>query len=167
MEMFANQVRQLEGAVFDDGFGIDSALKDFFNAVQNAANDPSDIAIRQFVISNGKALADRVRGISQQQQDTLSALDSSAKRVNELAGLIGSVNARIAELKDSRDSGALNAMLDKRDVLLKELATLVTHSLSDVIAVSFGAPVEFAFCNVDRVKIAVPGADVAYSIVDW
>ena len=129
-EAYGDRINQLQNSIYDPDFGIDTAIRDFFDAVQNAANEPTDLAMRQNVISSADALAKRFAGVTEraslQMRDVLSSLESAAVRVNELAELIVGVNQRIASLQSESGAGALNLMLDKREVLIKELASLVS-----------------------------------------
>ena len=130
LRSFSENVGQLEGTLFDGQFGIDAALRDFFDAIQNASSEPSDLAMREFVISSAEALASRFDGVTDrswlQARDIVGSLESSVVRVNELSSLIISLNERIAGLQDQRASGSLNLMLDQRENLLKEMSSLVT-----------------------------------------
>jgi flagellar hook-associated protein 1 FlgK len=104
-------------------------MRDFFDALQNASNDPLDTASRQFVISRGVALSERFNSVAeridQQRVDLNGSLEGAATRVNEIANLVAEVNRRISLLQDGRDSNGLNAMIDQRDNLLKELSEWV------------------------------------------
>ncbi|MEM9623798.1 MAG: flagellar hook-associated protein FlgK [Pseudomonadota bacterium] len=132
---FTDRISQLEGTLFDSQFGIDSGIQDFFDAMQNAANEPSDLAMRQFVLSSADALVNRFHSVTDrswlQARDITGALESASVRVNELAGLLVQVNERIAGLQSSNDSGALNLMIDRRDLLLKELSEFVAIDTSE------------------------------------
>lgn len=132
MESYAQFVGQLETTLFDGEFGVDVAIRDFFDAVQNSSNEPSDLAVRQFVLSSGEALASRLQGFTDrsmlQAQDVRSSLESNANQINELTSLIVQVNERISTLQSGPSSGGANALLDRREVLLKELASLVSVS---------------------------------------
>ncbi len=132
---FATRTGQLEAALYDDGFGIDSAMREFFDALQNASNNPLDAATRQFVLSRGTALAERFNTVServlQQGLDLNAALEAGTSRVNEIADLVADTNRRIAVLQDSRDTGSLNILIDQRDELLKELSSWISVNTSE------------------------------------
>ena len=135
LDAFTTRIQQMEAALFDDGFGIDTAIRDFFTSMDTASANPLDGTLRQFVLDSGDALADRFQRVSnrinQQVVEINNALGSSIEQVNQLGGLIANVNKRIADLQDSRDSSALNLMTDRRDELLKELSTWVGVSTSE------------------------------------
>lgn len=135
LDSYKQFVGQLEGALFDSDHGIDVAMQDFFDAMQNAANEPSDLAMRQFVISNGNALADRFSAVTQrswlQARDVGGSLEAITSQVNELAGTIAQLNDRIAGFSLERTSGGLNTLIDQREVALKELSSLVSVTVSE------------------------------------
>lgn len=130
LESFANRIQQIETGLFDGEFGIDAAMRDFFDAMQNAANEPGDLSMREFVLDNATALTNRFQGltdrISLQALDLASSMESAAVRINEISGLLVDINDRIAGLQTTEGSPALNGMLDKREQLLKELAQYIT-----------------------------------------
>ena len=132
MESYAQFVGQLETTLFDGDFGVDTAIRDFFDAVQDSANEPSDLAVRQFVISNADALASRFQGVTDrawlQARDVSGSLESNTNQVNELTQLIVQVNERISALQSGPASGGANALLDRREILLKDLSKLVSVS---------------------------------------
>ena len=135
LDSFKQFVGQLEGALFDSDHGIDVAMQDFFDAMQNAANEPADLAMRQYVISNGEALADRYSAVTQrswlQARDVSGSMEAITGQVNELAGTIAQLNDRIAGFSLERTSGGLNALIDQREVALKELSSLVSVTVSE------------------------------------
>ncbi len=135
LESFSAQIRGLEGALFDSDYGIDAGIRDFFAALQNASNEPSDVALREFALASARSLVGRFHGVADrvraQTQDVTGRLASAAGRVNELAGTLVNLNQRIAELHGERDNGPLNLLLDRRETVLKELATFVSVTTSE------------------------------------
>ena len=135
LESFSQQIKGLEGALFDGDFGIDASMREFFAALQSAANEPSDVALRQFVISNAQALANRFQGVADrteiQAQDISARMQSATAQINELSGLMVDLNLRIAALQTERDNGAVNQLLDRRENVLKQLSELVEISTAE------------------------------------
>jgi len=135
LSAFSSELSQLEGVLFDDGFGIDSAVQDFFSALDTASANPLDGTLRQFVLDSGSALANRFQGVSdrlsQQNTEVVSALGAAVEQVNDLSFQIAAANERIANLQDEKDSSALNLMLDQRDELLRSLSGWVGISTSE------------------------------------
>ena len=141
LEAYSQLIGQLEGALFDSDNGLDAAMQSFFSAVQSAATQPGDLTMRELVISSGQALADRFASVVdrtwQQVSQVDAALDSSVSRINELADSIAQLNERIAGLSLDRAGGALNSLLDQRELLVKELSTLVSVTISEQDAGEF------------------------------
>ncbi len=135
LSAFSERIAQLEGTLFDSEFGIDAGIQEFFDAMQNAANEPSDLAMREFVLSSAEALVNRFHSVTDrswlQARDISGALESASVRVNELSSLLVQVNERIAGLQSANDSAALNLMIDRRDLYLKELSSLVSIETSE------------------------------------
>ena len=123
------RIRQAEAVLYDDENGLDQSIQSFFAALENASVDPSNLALREFVLSSAKSLGLRFNGIAERLNTEADAVatsvDSVLQRINDLATNLGQLNGRIAELQDGRSSAALNAMLDQRESVLKEMSGLV------------------------------------------
>lgn len=134
LEAFTNNIGQLERTVFDDGFGIDSALSDFFSAIEDASANPLDTAARQFVLDRGAALAYRFGDVSdrmtQQAKDIDAQVIAGTRQVNDIAENLAELNNRILAVQGNDESGALNALADQRDILLNELSSWVSINSS-------------------------------------
>ncbi|NKB98042.1 MAG: flagellar hook-associated protein FlgK [Pseudomonadales bacterium] len=132
LESFADRIGQLESSVFDARAGIDASMRDFFASIQDAANEPSDLALRDFVLNNAQAMTNRFQGVAERTwllaRDSTTALESATARVNELSTLLVDVNDRIASMASENGSSAYNALLDQRELLLKDLSSLVSVS---------------------------------------
>ena len=135
LDAFTERVSQLEDTLFDADFGLDAAIRDFFDAVQNAANEPSDLASRQFVITSAEGLVSRFGGVTDrsfiQAQNIVASLESTTQRINELAQVIVQFNDRISVLQDNGQDNALNLMVDQREEALKELSQFVAVTTSE------------------------------------
>ncbi|HEX7036417.1 MAG TPA: flagellar hook-associated protein FlgK [Pseudomonadales bacterium] len=136
LSTFHSQIGQIEGLLLNDNSGLDEALKGFFNAIQQASNDPSDSASRQMVLSEAERLSGRFQTLHrrfEEQRDSVANVVSTALvRVNELTVGIAELNTRIAGLQDTANgSGALNHMLDQRDEMLRELAKYVNVKVTE------------------------------------
>ena len=132
LSAFTERVGQLETSLFDTTSGIDAAMRDFFAAIHEAANEPFDVALREFVLSSADGLVSRFRGVSERTwllvRDTDAALSSSTAQINELAAALVELNDRIAGTSTERGSSAYNALLDQRTNVLKDLSGFVSVS---------------------------------------
>lgn len=130
LDTFASQIGQIEGFLLNDNSGLDETLKSFFNALQLASNNPTDTATRQVVLGEAERLSGRFQllnnRIDEQRDSVVNVIATSIVRINELAGGIAELNGRLAGLRASEDnSGAMNALLDQREEMLRDLSSFV------------------------------------------
>ena len=133
--LMSDRLSQLQGSLFDAEYGIDGAMRDLFSAFQEAATDPGELATRDAVLLNAENLTDRFRGLSErlrrEDQGVVDSLRAATVRINEIASALVDLNERIGEFQGNQRSGALNILLDQREVLLQELSTYVAVSTSE------------------------------------
>lgn len=118
---------QVQSVLASDSIGIGTSIDSFFNALQTVADDPTSIAARQVLLSEGDALSDRFKTID----DFLVNLEGSTN--NEISATIGSINSLGDELADvnatlirtAHTNADQNDLLDRRDQLLRDLSGLV------------------------------------------
>jgi flagellar hook-associated protein 1 FlgK len=111
-----------------DGPGIQSTLLEFFNNWHDLNNDPQDPGVKAAVAEAGDELAAIIRHTHEQLsaigKSISAAMEEQVKQVNDLLERIADVsNAIILTIKNDAQP---NDLLDKRDILLDELASL-TH----------------------------------------
>lgn len=145
-DTLATQIGQIDGVLFDEAGGLNGALEKFFGAVNAAVVNPDSLPERQLVLAQAEGLAGRFASLG----DTLStasdsfraSLQSTVNGINGLSGSIAQLNDRIANLDSGSNNGALNGLLDKRQALLTDLATLtdiqVTEQAGNQITVLLG-----------------------------
>ncbi len=115
--------------VFDEsnGYGLNQALSQFWNAWQDLGMNPSGPVERSVVASSSQALADTIHkkhaDLLQTQKDIDAALAAGVADINRLTAAIADLNKKIA----STESGGLTAndYRDSRDLALQQLAELV------------------------------------------
>lgn len=108
---------------------LSTLLSEFFNAMSGLQNQPHEGTAREIVLTRADSL---VREIRRQRDEILSLRDDlnkqiedAATRVNQLADDIANLNLQITELESS-GAGAANALRDRRDDLLSELAQMIS-----------------------------------------
>lgn len=134
-EVYHNRASQLDDVVADDAAGVDQIMQDFFNAVQDLADDPTSIPVRQVLMNRADLVADRFQSLddwminlrNQANEDMENYVDD----INGLSESIASINTRIAELT-SNASNPPNDLLDERDYLIDQLAEYTNVSTVDV-----------------------------------
>lgn len=145
-DTLATQIGQIEGILFDEAGGLNGALEKFFASVNAAVINPDSLPERQLVLAQAQGLAGRFSSLG----DTLGAagdsfrasLESTVNGINGLSASIAQLNDRIANLDSGSQNGALNGLLDQRQALLADLATLtdvqVTEQAGNQVSVLVG-----------------------------
>ena len=99
----------------------------FWEGWQELSLYPEQQAARQAVLERGQTLVDavslRYNGLEQIRSMLEDDIQATVARVNELSGEIASLNERIVNVEAAGDSP--NDLLDRRDMLVEELGTLV------------------------------------------
>lgn len=130
-EAFATVAGQISNVLGSSSLSLASGLESFFNAANGVANDPTSIAARQVLLSEGESLANRFRTLdnqlTQKDQQLDSGLATTLEEINVLARGIAELNTVIAELS-SGPGGRPNDLLDQRDELINRLSEFVTVS---------------------------------------
>lgn len=115
--------------VFDesDGYGLNQAMSDFWNAWQDLSLNPSGTTERSMVAATSQGLADAVREkyaeLEQLQQDVDTALENGVEEVNRLTSQIADLNQKIANIEIGGTPA--NDYRDRRDQVLKQLAEII------------------------------------------
>ncbi|MFN4023109.1 MAG: flagellar hook-associated protein FlgK [Hydrogenophilus thermoluteolus] len=122
-------IAPLDNLVADPDAGLSPALQQFFDAVQEVADNPESIAARQSLLSQGEVLTARFRlfdaRIDEIRQDVEQRLDGVAQQVTALARNIADLNQQILQASSRGAEAPPNDLLDQRDQLAKELAGLI------------------------------------------
>ncbi|MCP4227274.1 MAG: flagellar hook-associated protein FlgK [Actinomycetia bacterium] len=150
----AGVLEELESIIggLDSG-GIHDQMNAMFNSFDDLASAPDDTALRQVVLQRAEAVADgfsrTATTIDQLRERTVSEAGDAVTSMNELAGQIAVLDSEI--LGAINVDAKPNALLDRRDTLVDELATYaditviensngqVTISLDGQLLVSNGA----------------------------
>lgn len=131
-ETLASLASSLDNLLADENAGLSPALGSFFNALQDAANDPASTAARQVLLSEADSLASQLHGLDSWMEDSRRGLatrmGTKVQEINQLASSIASVNQQIMEARSSAGGQPPNDLLDKRDQLVLELSSIVSVS---------------------------------------
>ncbi|MBQ7457489.1 MAG: flagellar hook-associated protein FlgK [Desulfovibrio sp.] len=108
--------------------GLSDTLFTFLNSWQKLALNPEDPAVRTSILTNGETVGDMFRSkysfIKEIQDEMDVSITKSVERVNEISKAIATLNQ---EINETTIAGMIspNNLLDERDLLVEELATLV------------------------------------------
>ena len=118
--------------IFDEttGFGLNQAMGDFFNALQDLSNNPAGHTERQVLLAKSEIMTETFNKISsdlnQLQNDLDSNIEGTVIEINTIAGEISDLNFKIGDIEKSGQNA--NDLRDKRDLYLKELSSMIDIS---------------------------------------
>ena len=110
-----------------DGSGLSQAMSKFWDAWQSVTNNPAGTTERQILVSASQVLANTFNkldlDLNQSQQNLDLALQGAVEEINRLSGQLADLNAKI--LSSEAGSASANDYRDQRELVLKELSTLI------------------------------------------
>lgn len=115
--------------MFDEtsGYGLNTAMDEFWNAWQDLANNPSGQVERITLVGRSQTMADTFNklyaDVHRIQEDIDLNIEDTVAQVNTLSTQIAQFNIEIAEIEVT-DHNA-NDLRDQRDAALKELSELI------------------------------------------
>lgn len=127
LDKYTNMANTLDSLLADESIGLSAAMSDYFDSLQDLANDPSAISTRQVVISNAEALSDRFNFLDARLDDMYDDVNSEFKsnidEANELAEAIAEMNQKIMVASNKTNSFP-NDLLDQRDQAINRLSEI-------------------------------------------
>ena len=139
LDSYLSLVNRVENLVSGSQGGLDSALQNFFNSLQDLSNDPASIPARQVVLSNSDTLVARFKNLDASYNDINQEINTRLRGdindINSLTNGIADLNKAIVEAKATTSGqGVPNDLVDQRNVLvgrLSERLAVNTVELSD------------------------------------
>lgn len=118
---------QVDNLTADESTGLAPAMKSFFNAINDVANDPTSIPARQVMLTQADSLTQQFNTMSARFSDIRDQvntnLDSAIDDVNGYAKAIADLNVKIVtDIGKAAGKQMPNDLLDQRDVLLNKIA---------------------------------------------
>ena len=125
---FADLASSVDNLFADSNTGLNLTLQSFMNAVQDLADDPSSTAARQALLSEARNLTSRFdtmdRRLSAVGEELGARLGTATAKITALGQELAKLNGDIINAGNGNGSAPPD-LLDRRDLLLEELATLV------------------------------------------
>lgn len=114
----------LEGVMAGEGSNISTGLDNFYAALGAASDRPSDIPLRQQILSEMKNLTQRFNGLNTNIGNQLNALhEQRAAMGNEINGLANNLALLNRKIVEAESTGGDSASLrDHRELLVGELS---------------------------------------------
>ena len=129
---YMDLISQLDNLVADPDAGLSPGIQNFFNSVQNVADDPSSLPARELLIGDAQTLIDRFSYFNQRFDDLQSNANSDVKNsvveINNLAKNIGDLNRQISTALGNANTTPVNDLLDQRQQLVLKLSEHVSVS---------------------------------------
>ena len=121
----ADLLGKTEDMLGEPDAGIQQSMLGMFDAFDELALDPSNLALRENLVAALDSLGGRMRGVAgtwaQLADDALTRVDSGLVDVNQLLARVEELNVTIATAGDR----AGNSVLDERDLVLDELSLML------------------------------------------
>jgi flagellar hook-associated protein 1 FlgK len=135
-EKFSELAGYIDDLLADPAGGISPMLHDFFESVQDLADDPSSSTARYALINTAETMAGRFQSFDQRLEEltnnTGSEIRSVVDEINSLVSQIRDINVALNDIAPSAASTQQSAdLLDKRDALLNQLSQKVDISVVD------------------------------------
>lgn len=130
-----NNMRSLEN-IFNEssGLGLNTHMSSFFNGWEKVSQFPNDIASREALLGQAQTMVDSIRSaensLTQLEQSVNDAVAMDVAQANELIKQIAALNKQI-NIHSVPGQNNPNEMLDKRDLLVRQLATLIDVDVID------------------------------------
>ncbi len=131
LDMLDSLASQVDGLLASPDTGLSPALQRFFDAVQDVVNDPASLSARQVMLGEADGFVQRLKGIDTRLRDIEAEVNGrlreAAADVNRLSRSIAEANDQIV-LAQGRTGQPPNDLLDRRDLLIRELAAQLSIS---------------------------------------
>lgn len=125
-----DKLNQLEKILPMGEAGIGHAAGEMLNAYVDVANQPQDMSARQVVLARAEDVASRTRAAAGQlnslQEGVVADMKATVEQINGIAVQLADINQKIASVKGVGHEP--NDLLDQRDMLVKDLNSLIQVS---------------------------------------
>jgi flagellar hook-associated protein FlgK len=137
-------VNRLIDVMGDESIGLTTAMNRFFESARDLATDPASVVSRSIFLRDSDGLAARFRQLAGQfelmDKETRQSVETDVGQINALTGQLAQMNKQLA--KHSSAANQPSELLDQRDLLLRELSSLVAiktkFEASGAVVVSVG-----------------------------
>ncbi|NVK57597.1 MAG: flagellar hook-associated protein FlgK [Alteromonadaceae bacterium] len=128
-DMFASKTADIDAQLANEANSISKGLNEFFAAVQTAADDPTNLASRDVVLSKAESLLRRMTSVSDYmtyKEDELNLeTENIITKSNNLIQTIGDLNKAIMVVNGNSTGSEPTALLNERDKAINELSELM------------------------------------------
>ena len=129
LDEFASQAARIDNLLGDANNGLSTSLQKFTDALNEVSTTPASIPARQVLISEGRALAERLKTYDARMRDMSAEVNGrlgiEAQEITTLAQGVAKLNGEITAATQ-RSGQPPNDLLDQRDALINELSGKVS-----------------------------------------
>jgi flagellar hook-associated protein 1 FlgK len=122
-----SHVNRLIDVMGDESIGLTMAMNQFFESARDLASDPASVVSRSIFLRDTDGLAARFRQLNGQfellNQETRQTVETDVGQVNALTHQLALMNKQM--LKHIDVATQPSELLDQRDLLLRELSSLI------------------------------------------
>lgn len=126
-EPLLSYVNRLIDVMGDESIGLTAAMKQFFESARDLATDPASVIQRSIFMRDADGLASRFRQLDSQfvllENETAQALETDVGQLNSLTTQLAQLNRQLG--KHATLSKQPSELLDQRDLLLREMSSLI------------------------------------------
>jgi flagellar hook-associated protein 1 FlgK len=121
-------VNRLIDVMGDESIGLTTAMNLFFESARDLATDPASVVSRSIFLRDADGLAARFRQLAGQfellDNETRQSVETDVGQVNALTTQLAQMNKQLA--KHSSEASQPSELLDQRDLLMRELSSLIS-----------------------------------------
>ena len=130
LEAYSEHTNRLDDILASEANSLSTGLSEFFAAMQTAADDPTNLASREQVLSGAEALLRRMDTLNDYMAEKEKQLNlefsSEINRANSLISTIGDLNEAVQVAYGNNPRGDdPTALLNERDEAINELASIM------------------------------------------
>jgi flagellar hook-associated protein 1 FlgK len=130
LNAFVSALQQAQTQFTSSSSDIGSQISNFFSSLNQLSTDPTNLSLRQSVLTAASNLAtvfnNTSHSLTQQQSNLDLSVTQAVQQVNTLTGQIATLNTQISQLQGVGQDPS--AFIDKRDVLIGQLSGLIDVS---------------------------------------
>jgi flagellar hook-associated protein 1 FlgK len=120
----------IDNILADPEGGLSPILQDFFNAVQDLADQPTSGSARQQLISTAESMVNRLHTLdsmfASMRRNIETEISNRVVEINQFAEQVATINGQLFELNSSGNLDRQSAdLLDQRDAILQDLSELI------------------------------------------
>lgn len=130
LNAFVSAMQQAQVQFTTSSSDIGTEISNFFSSLDQLSTDPSNLALRQGVLTAAGNLASAFNNtsnnLSSQRSNLNLQVTQDVQQINLLTGQIAGLNTQISEMQGVNQDAS--ALLDQRDVLIGQLSSLIDVS---------------------------------------